>query len=132
MKKSWIKSMFYDFDNGMLDSIILQWYNRAKTITMYPESFLRLCQRFMQQPDRIYKLATLLFFIHADPGIKIGLQAHEKPDTLKYFLSMLGSRIAFYMTGTRYNGKPYKPGDNRAERHVGCFVMLMGQIASLL
>lgn len=124
--------MFYEFDNGMLDSIIKQWYDRAKTITMYPEPFLRMCQKFMQQPDRVYKLAALLFFIHSDPGIKIGLQAHERPDTLKYFLSMLGSRIAFYMTGVRYNGQSYKPTDNRAERHVGYFVLLMAQIASSL
>ena len=124
--------MFYEFDNTQLDNIISQWYERAKTITMYHESFLRMTQRFMKHPDRMYKLATLLFFIHSDPGIKIGLQAHEKPQKLKDFLAALGSRIDCYMTGKRYNGEDYGPSDNRAERHVGYLVMLMAQIASVL
>ena len=133
-----------------LDAIIKLWTHRAKTIPMYAESWIRLSDHMMNQPDRIYKLYVILCYIHGDPGIQEWMLQEEhnlwltrkkiqpqltdsdRPDATKKFISLLGSRIGLFMTGHRYNGQPYQPGDNRSERHVGYFVMLMAQLASLL
>jgi hypothetical protein len=131
-KKSWIKQMFMDMDNSMLDSIIKQWHDRAMTTSMYPESFLRVAQRMMKQPDRIYKLKVILDFIHADPGIRMGLKPLEGPRYLEHFLPMLDARASCFMRGVKYNGQPFRPGDNLAERHIGTYVMYIAQIAGTL
>jgi hypothetical protein len=148
-KQIWIKRLFF-MDENELDAIIRLWTHRAKTIPVYAEPWIRLSEHMLKQPDRIYKLYVILCYIHNDPAIKEWMlqeennwwlerkkaQPHlkdeDRPHATRTFISMLAPRIGLFMTGHRYNGQPYQQDDDRSERHLGWFVMLMAQIASSL